>query len=55
MLNKLEKLAALPNLSDWEAGFLTDLIDRRDNRQNFVLSEKQTVILQRIETQKTPK
>lgn len=55
MLNKLDTLAKLDNLTDWESGFIADLIERKNTRENFSLSDKQSAILVKIEKQKTPK
>lgn len=55
MLNKLDALAALPKLTDWEITFLNDLIERKKTREDFKLSDKQTAILEKIEKEKTPK
>lgn len=55
MINKLETLAALPKLTTWETTFLADLIERKNTREDFALSEKQTAILVKIEKEKAPK
>lgn len=53
MINKLEKLAGLEKLSDWEKTFIGDLIQRKTDRGvEFKLSEKQTAILVRIEKER---
>lgn len=54
MVNKLEKLAGLEKLSDWEKTFVGDLIQRKKDRgDTFALSEKQTAILVKIEKERS--
>lgn len=56
MINKLEKLAGLEKLSAWEKQFIADLISRKTERgADFVLSEKQTAILSKIEKERSTK
>lgn len=56
MVNKLDKLAALEKLSDWEKTFIGDLIQRKTDRgAEFALSEKQTAILVKIEKERGAK
>jgi hypothetical protein len=52
----LNHLSSLPNLTPWEKTFLSDLIERKEKRgDEFVLSDKQTAILAKIEKDRTPK
>lgn len=54
MVNKLDKLARLEKLSEWEKTFIADLIQRKKDRgDDFKLSEKQTAILVKIEKERT--
>lgn len=53
MVDKLETLASLEKLSTWEKTFIADLIQRKKDRgTDFVLSEKQTAILVKIEKER---
>lgn len=56
MVNKLDKLAVLEKLSDWEKTFIGDLIQRKTDRgEDFILSDKQTAILVKIEKERGAK
>ena len=50
----LNQLSGLPTLTTWEKTFLSDLIERKEKRgAEFVLSDKQTAILVKIEKDRT--